>query len=165
MLLNAASVPGKGLDAIVVLGCRLRWEGGRLAGAGGRRVLQAARVASDAALRATPLIASGGRAWGGVLEADAFADELVRVGVAASRIERERLSRSTRENARFVTGFVGEGARVVVVTCDWHLPRATKLFRMAGLEVEGVGAASPGTWTQRAWRWCHEEAASRLDGV
>jgi uncharacterized SAM-binding protein YcdF (DUF218 family) len=156
------------VDAIVVLGCRLRWSvDGRLLGAGGRRVQTAARVWRELAAKAPNLkvIASGGRVWGGVVEADALAQELARAGVPAAHIERERLSWSTKENARFVADRLGP-SRIAVVTCDWHLARAALLFRAQRFEVEPIPAiGEPPSLGARLWRWGRERVASRLDGV
>jgi uncharacterized SAM-binding protein YcdF (DUF218 family) len=156
------------VDAIVVLGCRLRWSvDGRLLGAGGRRVQAAARVWRELGREApdVKVIASGGRVWGGVVEADALAQELVRAGVPASRVERERLSWSTKENARFVADRLAP-AHIAVVTCDWHLGRAVALFHAQGFEVEPVPAVGePPSLGERLWRWGRERVASRIDGV
>jgi uncharacterized SAM-binding protein YcdF (DUF218 family) len=66
-------------------------------------------------------------------------------GVPDEAILRERASHDTRENARFAADILrGRGLeRVLVVTCSWHLARATMLFSRAGLSVEGLGAAPP----------------------
>ena len=157
-----------GVETIVVLGCRVCWDpaSGRLVGALARRVEGGAAVARRLDV---PVVTSGGRAWGGVLEADAMADELARCGVDAARVLRERRSRSTRENAQHVAelllrGDPGVRRRIVVVTCDWHLPRATALFQARGFEVAGApvpsGHAGLGT---RAWRWGREHVAGALD--
>jgi uncharacterized SAM-binding protein YcdF (DUF218 family) len=50
---------------------------------------------------------------------------------------------STAENAHFVADLLlprGE-RRVGVVTCAWHLPRATACFVAAGLIATGIAAA------------------------
>jgi uncharacterized SAM-binding protein YcdF (DUF218 family) len=157
--------------AIVVLGCALHFASdGVLGGAAGRRAAEGARlfaelVETDAGLI---VVASGGRAWGGLVEADGLARELTRRGVPDERIVRERLSLSTRENARYT----GEAlrtrglARVVIVTCTWHVPRAAALFRREGLEVAARGAPDPrASLTARVWRWGRERVAAHLDGV
>jgi uncharacterized SAM-binding protein YcdF (DUF218 family) len=154
------------VEAIVVLGCRLEWDGaGRLVGAGGRRVEAAAALVRElgARGRGPRIVASGGRAWDGVFEADAMGEELARRGVDPMRIDRERGSRSTRENARNTRALLGP-LRAAVVTCDWHLPRALALFRAEGFEVCGVPAPSGSArWTRRLYRWGRERVARALD--
>src|SRR5215472_2397579 len=96
-------------DAVVVLGCQLHWSAARtLMGAAGRRARSAAQlVLSLETVGKTPrVVASGGRAWSGVIEADALANELARLGVPLDRIERERRSWSTKANARHVAALL-----------------------------------------------------------
>jgi cyclophilin family peptidyl-prolyl cis-trans isomerase len=115
------------------------------------------------------VLAVGGRAWHGIVEADALADELVRLGVKEDIILRERRSRTTRENARFTRELlVGEGLspswNVIIVTCTWHLPRAEALFRAEGIDVTTF-AADPGasSWGVRTYRRTRERIAWKLD--
>ena len=155
-------------EAIVVLGCMPVFSAGRLSGALGRRTSAGARwfaLAGDAPL----LVASGGRVWGGRIEAESMQTELVLSGVPAAKIVCERCSLSTRDNARYTAALLWRRglSRVLVVTCGWHLPRAVALFRAQGLDVTGA-AAEPekrATPLVRIYRWGREHVASRLDGV
>ena len=154
--------------ALVVLGGRVRrGADGRLVGALGRRVATAARVA--VARDAAVVVATGGCVWDGLVEADAMAEALVRAGVPAARIVRERCSLSTRDNARYAARVLhrhGIGD-ATIVTCGWHLPRAVALFRREGIRVEGIAAdGEPDVvWAKRALRWGRERLAMRFDGV
>jgi uncharacterized SAM-binding protein YcdF (DUF218 family) len=58
---------------------------------------------------------------------------------------RENRSLTTRGNAQGVLGLLArrKPARLAIVTCDWHLPRALRLFRRLGLTPIGVPATSP----------------------
>ncbi len=108
-------------------------------------------------------VACGGRAWRGLVEADAIAEALVAQGVPAAAVVRERCSLDTRDNARFTAALLARRGivDVLVVTCSWHLPRAERLFRLAGLRVEGLGVDPPSpTLRQRAY-W---EVRERLSG-
>lgn len=128
-------------DALVILGCRV--NGTPLSGAALRRVERTASAWSEGL--APKLVASGGRRWNGVVEADALADALVERGVPRDAIVLERESRNTHENAvRTARILLAGGLRSVgVVTCDWHLRRALYCFRRAGFDAVGLGAPSP----------------------
>jgi uncharacterized SAM-binding protein YcdF (DUF218 family) len=112
------------------------------------------------------VVASGGRRWDEVVEADAMARELVARGVPEGAIARERCSLSTRDNARFTAeALARRGIRAAtVVTCSWHLPRAMVFFREVGLAVDGVAAPDGDvpSWPSRAWRWGRERILTRV---
>ena len=133
--------------AVCVLGCRA--DSVALA----RRV----RAASDAFLArgANLAVACGGRAWRGVVEADVIAEGLVAQGVPGPAVVRERCSLDTRDNARFAAALLARRGLtdVLVVTCSWHLPRAERLFRLAGLRVEGLGVDPPAPTLRRRAYW------------
>jgi uncharacterized SAM-binding protein YcdF (DUF218 family) len=103
------------------------------------------------------IIASGGRAWGGEVEADAMAEGLVALGVPAEIVVRERASLDTRDNARFTAALCARHGigRVGLVTCGWHLARARLHFEAEGLEVVKEVSAGDGDATNgsraRAW--------------
>lgn len=154
------------LAAVVVLGCGFRVDGSGRPAAGALARRAAAGAAAFFAAGAAPgaiVVASGGRAWQGQVEADAIARELARLGVPGGQIVRERCSLSTRDNARFCADTLRRRGikSAAVVTCDWHLGRAVVAFRHAGLEVSGVPATSgPARWTHRVWRWGRERIAA-----
>lgn len=150
--------------AVVVLGCRIAFDGASLKGAAGRRARTAALAAKTRG--ADVVVCSGGRAWDGHVEADALADELVARGIDARRIIRERRSHSTLENARFTRVLLGDRGvtDVIVVTCEWHMPRALGLFRAEGFAAEAFAADSGNaSLTTRAYRAVRERVAARLD--
>lgn len=123
-----------GVDAIVVLGCRVL-ASGRPSAALSRRILTGAR-AYRAGL-APRVIASGGRRWGVKPEACTIAEALTRAGVPDEAIVVELRSLSTRENARYVAAALGGATRLLrigVATCPWHLPRALANFRALGVD-------------------------------
>jgi uncharacterized SAM-binding protein YcdF (DUF218 family) len=105
--------------------------------------------------RPVVLIATGGRSWDGEIEADAMAEALLRLGVPAEVIVRERASLTTRDNARYTAASCARRqiGRVAIVTCGWHLARAKIHFEDAGLEVAGLVSAggSEAGWGTRAW--------------
>src|SRR5690606_18964589 len=116
-----------GSVAVCVLGCR----------SGSAALARRARAGRDAFVdqRAALVVACGGLAWGGRVEADEIARILRDGGVPEQAVVRERSSRDTWENARHAAALLGPmGVRkVVLVTCAWHLPRARRLFERAGL--------------------------------
>ncbi len=147
--------------AVVVLGCGFRRaEGGGLApGVLARRVAAGVRVARTRGGPATVVVASGGRAWPDGVEADVMAEALVAAGLPAEVVVRERCSLSTRDNAHYAAAaLLRRGIdSAVVVTSDWHLPRALVAFGRTPLAVEGVAAPSgPAPPGRRAWRWGRE---------
>lgn len=142
-------------DVVVcVLGCR----------SGSAALARRAEAARDAFFvrKADLVVACGGRAWDGLVEADALAQMLEARGVPRPAVVRERCSLDTWDNAWFAASLLKRRGqeRVLVVTCAWHLPRAERLFRAAGLETEGLGVPRPDT-TPLVARWLAlREAAS-----
>jgi uncharacterized SAM-binding protein YcdF (DUF218 family)/cyclophilin family peptidyl-prolyl cis-trans isomerase len=149
--------PDGACRAIVVLGCSVqRDESGALAtGALARRIEVAARMYAGSSDAHAVVVVSGGRRWGGVVEADAMADELARRGVPRWAIVRERCSMTTRENARFVAAVLArrglDGA--TLVTSEWHLRRATAHFDRAGVRTCGVPVPDPPHWRGPSGLW------------
>jgi hypothetical protein len=116
--------------------------------------------------KAALMIASGGRAWNGVLEADFMAARLAVLGVPERDVLRERCSFDTVQNARYCAAILARRPplAVCVVTCDWLLPRALAAFRRAGVAAEGVPAyelVRPSA-LRRAARAAREWGALRL---
>ncbi|HKW98473.1 MAG TPA: YdcF family protein [Bryobacteraceae bacterium] len=69
--------------------------------------------------------------------AENMRDFLISMGVPAGVIEMEQKSHSTRENALSVARMLGatEGQAVVLMTSDYHMFRASRLFERAGLHI------------------------------
>jgi uncharacterized SAM-binding protein YcdF (DUF218 family) len=102
------------------------------------------------------------------MEADVFARGLVERGVPSEVVLSERESLTTRGNARGVMRLLRERAvrRIGLVTCDWHMPRALRLFRRAGFEPVPVPAPSPGRPLHLvSARWVRERASLVVDLV
>jgi len=83
------------------------------------------------------VILSGGVGPPGHREADNMARVITRLGIPRSSLLLEDRSHSTRENAAYTARLARAHAihRVVLVTSAIHMPRASLLFRQAGLEV------------------------------
>jgi cyclophilin family peptidyl-prolyl cis-trans isomerase len=131
-------------------------------GALARRLATAAEVFTAAGAGAL-VVASGGRAWAGVVEADAMRRELALLGVPEAALACERSSLSTRENARYSADVLKRRGTIeaTVVTCDWHLARALRAFERAGISATGAPAPSGlAPWRRRLWRWGRERVLS-----
>ncbi len=152
------------VDAIVVLGCRIAADG-VLAGASLRRVQRAADAYRQGL--APWVVASGGRRWHGVAEAEAYRSALIDAGVPATRTLMELCSLSTGENAAYVAAlFRARGWRsAALVSCDWHLPRARACFERAGIACHLVPAPTPTSplWV-RGYRALRERVSFWIDG-
>jgi len=158
------------IDAIVVLGCWIA-QGGKPSGASQRRV----QGAIDAYRRglAPWVVASGGKCWHGVAEAEAFRAAMLLEQVPADCVLTELSSMTTRQNATCVAELFRARAwrKAALVTCEWHLRRAERCFLDAGIECVPVPVESPGVslWARsvRAMReraWYYLDRGSRFGG-
>lgn len=95
-------------------------------------------------------VVSGGQGSGEtVTEADAMAGYLIeRHGIAPERIYREDRATNTRENFAFSAALIerelGPGKRLAFVTTGFHVFRAGRVAKAAGLDA--VGIAAPDVW-------------------
>jgi uncharacterized SAM-binding protein YcdF (DUF218 family) len=119
-------------DAIVVLGCRAP-------AALKRRLERGVELFQE---QAAPLLVLSGGGAGPISEAEMMRDTALARGVPSAALLIEARSRSTRENARETARLLGSrGLTAVLLVSDRaHLPRATILFRLAGLKVAGWAA-------------------------
>lgn len=126
-------------DAVVVLGCGvmdLSWVPAPPAPSetSTARLIAGIEIAQRLNL---PLVLSGGSgaiADVPVREADAMADQAVRLGFPRERIRTDSSSRNTLENAAAVRSIV-PGDDIVLVTSAFHLRRASAFFREQGFTV------------------------------
>lgn len=150
-------------DALVVLGCRVELSGALSATL--RRRADWAYVAAQAGL-ARFVITSGGRRWGEHVEAERVAHYLVGRGVPDSDVFPELCSLTTSENALFSTTLMARlGAqRALLVTCDWHMPRALACFRALGVDALPLSVPTPpSTVLATLYRRGYEVVASSID--
>jgi uncharacterized SAM-binding protein YcdF (DUF218 family) len=112
------------------------------------------RRAAQAGSRPPRLIVSGGKGDDErVAEAVAMAAYLTERGVPAGRILLEDQSRSTQENLQFSQAIVDRlqpGARVTIVTSDFHAFRAALIARRLGLRGQATGARVAGYYEPNA---------------
>ncbi len=154
--------PGREADAIVVLGCRL--EGDGTPGAALDRRLEVASAAYRAGL-APLVVASGGRRWGSEVEAVAMRRGLVARGLPKKDVWLESCSLTTRDNAWHTQRLAVQTdiRNVVLVTCDFHMPRALANFRAVGFHCWPRPATTPGG--TRLLRAVRERLSTLLDGL
>lgn len=91
-------------------------------------------------MKSARIVFSGGNGLirGGQPEAASARRLLVALGVEEPRVEVEAASRTTFENAQLTKAMVAPqpGARWLLVTSAWHMPRAIGCFRKVGFRVE-----------------------------
>ena len=96
-----------------------------------------------------------------ITEAAAMARYLITIGVPEERILLEDRSTSTHENLVFAQEILDEhfpdGYRVVVVSNDFHIYRATRIARQTGLDAARLGA--PTDWYSWPSNYLREMAA------
>lgn len=129
---DGPSEPGSP-DAIVVLGCRV--TDGRPGEALRRRLEQGVLAQGDHPH--LPVILSGGRKWDGVSESAVMHAWWRASGALSIHLVTEDSSLTTRQNAVEVARLCEKLGyrRIVLVTCDFHMARASRLFRRQGLWV------------------------------
>ncbi|MBQ9197744.1 MAG: YdcF family protein [Clostridia bacterium] len=125
-------------QAIVVLGAQVRQDGSL-------SVQLQWRLDKALALYAEapqPIVVCGAQGTNEpVTEAAAMRDYLIARGVPQSDIIMEDASFNTRQNLNNAKKLLGdEKRRVLIVTSDYHLPRALALAKDLGLEACGVGS-------------------------
>lgn len=132
-----------GMDYLIVLGARVDPDGPSPAL---NRRLNAVMACLDDHPDAL-IIASGGQGRDEPMsEAQCIRDELVRRGVDAGRILMEDQSTATIENIRYSMALMDDpAAETGIITNNYHVYRATRIARKAGLEnAHGIAAMYTG---------------------
>ncbi len=138
--------PAEEYDAIVVLGAQVKPDGSPSVQLQWR--LDAAYEAWQA--RQVPVVVCG--AQGGdepAPEAYVMRDDLLARGVPSQQVLTDAESYNTRQNIRHAAQLLADtGARkVLIVTSDYHLPRAMALAADEGLDATGLPSATkPEYW-------------------
>jgi uncharacterized SAM-binding protein YcdF (DUF218 family) len=120
-------------DVLIVLGGSRASSDGIIAWDTYVRSLYAVRAYRE---QAFPLIVlSGGTGWS-VKVASSMRDFLQSQGVPGTALRVEERSRNTRENAQYTAEMLkAVPGRKVLLTSDYHMYRALRAFRKAGLDV------------------------------
>ncbi len=131
-------------DAVIVLGAAVHGSEPSRTLIGRLDAALAYRQTNPGAL----IVVSGGQgAQENLPEGVAMADYLIAQGVPSSAVVVEDRATSTEENLAFSRTLLDvrlkPGYRVVLVTDDFHVYRASRIARAAGLETTWVGRATP----------------------
>lgn len=158
----AGSSTVRPVEALVVLGCRVRLDGAPTA-ALRRRIERAAELFRAGV--AERVVMSGGRRWEGIMEAEAMRRHWLALGLADRSVWLERRSLTTRGNAHCCAELLRrEGVtRVGLITCDFHLPRALRHFEAAGVAAAGFSAPAQRPPMTRLWLWARELGARLIE--
>ncbi|GGD25986.1 YdcF family protein [Sinisalibacter lacisalsi] len=143
----------------IVLGAAV-WAGGVASPTLRRRAETAAALYH--AGKVGGIVATGGEGAHRPTEAEAVRDILTGLGVPENVIALETRSRNTLENIAFSRDLLPEGAKVVLVSDAWHLPRARLVARRLGLEASGACPPLRGTRALVTVRAALREVAALL---
>lgn len=148
--------PVENYDAIIVLGAQVKPDGEP------SLQLQWRLDAAAEAWHDTPCLVVTCGAQGSnepAPEAYVMRDYLIEQGVSADMILTDAQSYNTRQNIEHAAALLEahDVERVVVVTSDYHLPRAMALAEDTGLEATGIG--SPTKLGMRFWLKNHGREA------
>ena len=123
--------PPADLDWVIVLGAQVK----------GRTPSRALKKRLDAAAKyaaenpGTRLILSGGQGSGEeITEAQAMYEYLQKNGIAPERMLKEERSTTTKENLEYSRSFVEPGAKVGILSNNFHIYRALALAKRCGYE-------------------------------
>ena len=132
------AAPGKDYEAMLVLGAQVNPDG-QPSRQLELRLLEALK-AYEAAPK--PVIVSGAQGKDEpVTEASVMKSWLEQKGVDPQHILMEDKSFNTRQNLENAKALLGEGVKnVLIITSDYHLPRALDVARDAGLDPSGIGS-------------------------
>ena len=132
-------------DAVIVLGAQVYPDGSPSIQLKGR--LDAAFEAWRSQTDLTVVVCGGQGADEPRAEGDVMKEYLTALGVPEAQVLSDTVSGSTRENVLMAVSLLpGKASRVLVVTSDYHLPRALAIARDAGLEAQGIGAPTLPEW-------------------
>ncbi len=152
-------------DALIILGAAV--HGDRVTWVLSNRLDTAADYL--AAHPETVCVVSGGQGDGeSVTEASAMKKYLIeRKGIDESRILVEDRATSTRENFAFskqlIDEHLGENASIAFVTTDFHVFRAGRVAKKAG--IDAVGIAAPDVWYIRINNFLRESVGIVVYGL
>lgn len=122
-------VPAPGLDALVVLGARVK---GQIPTRALRQRLERARQYLEENPETVAVLSGGQGIDEEISEAEAMYRYLVQRGIPPERLLREDRSTTTRENLLYSAKLIPEARRVGIVTSDFHVARGLGIARRLG---------------------------------
>lgn len=145
-------------DVLVVLGGSVL-DNGKIGGSSYWRAIYGAMAYREGGFREV-LICGGLDGTASI--SSPMRDLMVTLGVPADRIRMEQESISTRENALFAAKILKNmPGQKVLLTSDYHMYRAIRVFRQAGIEIEPLPFPDvrkrSGAWMNR-WS-CFQDVA------
>lgn len=144
--------PGNDYDAMLVLGAQVKPDGEPSL----QLQWRLEKAAETYRVKPVPVVVCGGKG-GNEPEAEAVVMRrvLISLGVDENMILMDTTSTSTHSNVRNAMSLLRgyDVHKVVVITSDYHLPRALAITRDAGLDACGVGA--PTKLGMRYWAKNH----------
>ncbi|MEZ5720235.1 MAG: YdcF family protein [Paracoccaceae bacterium] len=143
----------------IVLGAAV-WPGGLPSPALRRRAEAAAALYLAGEVEA--IVATGAVGRHPPSEARAIRDVVVALGVPEPAVILEEHSTSTLENLAHARVLLPEGARAILVSDAWHLPRARLTARRLGLDAGTAAASFEGSNPLRVARAALREAGALL---
>ena len=145
-IVAAKHIPHYDKDYIIVLGCRIREDGGLtpLLKARVDKAVEFAANQMEKTGKSLLFVVSGGKGSDEIIsEADAMKYYLLESGIDDDRILAETKSQSTTENIRFSAGMIrqeNENAQIAFSTTNYHVFRAGNIAWGQGIYMEGIGA-------------------------
>lgn len=143
----------------IVLGAAV-WPGGEPSPALRRRAETAAALYLEGAV--SRIVATGAIGRDPPSEARAIRDLVVAQGVPDDAVILDETSTTTLENLVTARALLPAGARVVVVSDPWHLPRARLAAHRLGLRADTAAATREGSHPLRVLRAVLREIAAFL---
>lgn len=143
----AKNNPSFDKDYIVILGCMIKGDGTLypLIRARVDRGIRFYKEQLAATGKKAIFVPSGGQGKNEpISEAAAMKRYLLEQGIAPEQILVEDRSKNTRQNMQFSKELIGEGARAVFSTTNFHVFRSGIISRQVGFEADGMG--SPTKW-------------------
>lgn len=147
-------------QAVVVLGCRV--QSGVPGPALQRRLIEAVKLYEQNL--GLPVVMSGGRKWEEKTESEAMAAWWREHRGTREDLYEENESLTTRQNAHYVARMsrTHDWKRILLVTCDFHMARASQLFEAEGISVIAQPARHERGRLQRLRLSLREWGARRL---
>ena len=144
----ARRIPAFDRDYMLILGCRIRKDGGLTPLLKGRadRALEFARLQKEKSGKDLIFVPSGGKGADECIpEAQAIRDYLLEAGVPEDRILPEDASADTYENFRNSLALIRAHStaaepRIAFSTTNYHVFRSGILARQQGVSAEGIGS-------------------------